>query len=190
MQASNQNEKRVNFSTALIKETLNNQQGSFKGHYIDQASLSIFVEKDEKNSTDERAKRDSKNNQKYGTSSSECDNEENLDKMSTTAIGDDNAKKNRGECDFMTPKKKGKNCLEISSGINEFNSKLRYEKETHSANRTKSKNQAISKSFSSLVGLPNLGRKQSDPMTLFNDDCSEKNLLRELNCLGLSLIHI
>ena len=120
-----------------------------QGHYIDTHSLKLFVngEKLKQEELEKLVKLDSKNN---SCSSSNYDNEEKLDKMSSVAIGDDNAKKGHGISDFLTPKKKGKNQVGVDAGHFGINNKEKYQDYPHSASRIKSKtNNPMSKSFSS-----------------------------------------
>ena len=107
------NDNQNDISSTLTKENTTLNSEAIKKHYIDQESLSIFVDKLDRKCKDENKEvelKKTKNGQAKSGTSSELDNEENLDKMSTTAI-DDNTKKNRRDCDFMTPKKKGKNFI-------------------------------------------------------------------------------
>lgn len=106
------------------------------------------------------------------------------------AKGEENAKRNHGRSDFMTPKKEAKNTSDIEDRNFFLYDVENNEEITSSANRFEAKESIpFSKSYSSLV-FP-LARKTSDNYShnnlTFNDELSDKNLMMELNVKGKML---
>lgn len=155
--------------------------------FVDTSSLKIFVRKQSPvNTNDSLNKQKNTNNIHNSDSSSNCDEKEHLDKISIMATGDENCKKDQKH-DFMTPKKESKN-VECDTRVFQLYNKDKNEEMTHSANRLKTKNNNLfCKSYSSFTGLP-FTRKASDSYSFnnntFNDELSERNLMRELGIQG------